>query len=134
MFTSGVLLSVSKGLLDRQGGCPVVHSRAVLQLSILHHTVFVRPLDGNRLRHVQDVPAAVTLGGLCDSNGLADHLAQKLRVGRGEAIAVAMEWEWVAVIVIVVWLFFLGGGGVERDWEGERWREGESGSEYREGV
>ena len=61
--------------LHREDGRPVVHSRALLQ-----HTVIVRPLDGNRFRHVHDIPAAVKPGGLCDIDGIADLLAQALRV------------------------------------------------------
>ena len=56
-----------------------MHLRAVLS----YVAVLVRPLCGERLRHVHDVLAAVLLGGLCDSEGVANNPAQKLRVGWG---------------------------------------------------
>ena len=57
--------------LHREDGRPVEHLRA---------DVLVRPVDGDRIRHVHDVPAAVKPGGVCDSDGIADHLAEALRV------------------------------------------------------
>ena len=57
--------------LHREDGRPVGH---------LHAEVLVRPLEADRLRHVHDVPAAVKPGGVCDIEGIADLLAQALRV------------------------------------------------------
>ena len=65
-----ILLHKELGL-NGEGGRPVVH---------LHASELVRPVDGGRLCHVHDVLAAVTPGALCDSKGLADLIAQTLRV------------------------------------------------------
>lgn len=80
MCTSGFWLSLEVAP-NRQGGCPVVHLRAEVR---------VRPLGGDRLRHVHDVLAAVQPGGFCDSKGVADHLAQVLRVG----VVGHLQWQW----------------------------------------
>ena len=61
-----------KDCSNREGGGPVVHFMAA------RRAVIIWALDGDRLCHVHDVPAAFTSGGLCDCNGIAEHLAQVL--------------------------------------------------------